>query len=196
MIVKTPSVDRMQRAKNEKAFPRLRTEGFTLFEVVIYMAILSVMSLAISLLVVQVSHAVEESTLYSTLLERNRKAFSMLNEDIRNSLAGTAAIGNAGKSVTFSVPGPFDAATTVPDTVIRYEIRTGVNQPGDVLVRTNLTANQETIQTAYLDRDRSNFELTARGCVSMTLTTLGRTKSGNADAVLTKTFVIFPQNGN
>src|SRR4030095_9833949 len=77
-------------------------DGFTLLEVAIYVAVLTVIGAPLVSLVLTSSRSTSENDTFSRVEERNRTALFRLEKEIRKAISGTATVDNSGKRLIFT----------------------------------------------------------------------------------------------
>jgi type II secretory pathway pseudopilin PulG len=183
-----------------------RRSGFTLLEVAIYFAVLSVIGVPLLLTALTVTRSTEEGNMLAKILERNRSALHRIGEDFRRSLTGTTSVTNSGKTLTFTLPGGFNGTGASAGNVISYRIQddssdleNGTDDNGNgiadekILLRVNVSTNESVQIGAYLFDNESGFVVDGNGVVA-TITTFGWTPGSPVQSKITQSITLFPRN--
>jgi hypothetical protein len=173
---------------------------------VIYLALVSILSIPIMMATVSVSRMNREGRVLTTLLERNRVALARVREDLSVAIGTSVGITNSGRSLAFSLTSGFDGTGPVTGDLIRYEILSDPTDPangGDdngngvvdegILVRTNATTGESVTLVTSLDREASAFVVFGDG-VQVTISSVGKTHQSQYKNRLTKNIVVYPTN--
>lgn len=188
--------------KAERTFER----GVSLLELIVYIAVLSLLGTPLVMVVLSVTRSSAEGAMFTGILERNRSILHRMASDYRNSIRGTTAVSSDGKSVQFTTHGGFDGTGPVPGPVISYEIRLSpkeslndIDDDGNglidegLLLRVDKASGQEVVLLAGLHAGKSHF-LENAGGVDIALTTVGRTHHSKHIASVERSVTVFPRS--
>ncbi len=191
-------------AKNRKK--PSRQGGFSLLEISIYIAVIGIISVPMLTVIVGITRTNEEGEFINRIQERNRATIHRLITDYRRSMAGTAAVTNAGKTLSFTLLGAFNGVTAEPGNVIRYELRPDPADPNNgaddngngvvdenILVRVNETTSEEVIFASHLDPNNSGFALNGDAVV-VSISSMVWAKGSQVATEVTETRNIYPRN--
>jgi hypothetical protein len=186
--------------------PRLRREGLTLIEAIVYLALTITLTVPLIVVTQGIFRSSSEGSTLVRVMERNRSAFNRLVDEFRYSISGTAVISGGGKVLQFTKQKGYDGAGPIPGSTISYEIRLGaketLNGKDDdadglidegSLVRVDKTLNKETVLMETLDCAGSSFA--ANGTkISIILTSAGAVKGKNSTGSVQLSATVIPMN--
>jgi type II secretory pathway pseudopilin PulG len=180
--------------------------GVSLLEVMIYVTVMAILGIPLAMVTVSVSRSSAEGDMLSKILERNRSSLQRIISEYRNSLRGTTAVSNGGKTLQFTTTGGFNGTAPVAGPIIRYEIRLApgetVNGLDDnrnglidesILVRVNPSINEEVVLSSGLNTAGSSFAAAGAG-VTINLTTSGHTSGATATTDAQRSITVYPRN--
>jgi type II secretory pathway pseudopilin PulG len=178
--------------------------GFTLTEVMIYVAVLAVVGMALVSVVLASTRSTEEHDTIVKVEERNRTAIIRIEREIRRSIAGTLVLGGFDRSIAFTAAAGFDGTSVVPGETVTFtfelangEALNGVDDNGNGMADEGQLRRSDSTGTSHLicggiDVQNSGFAVNGIG-ITITVSSYGAMRTG-APFSLTKTTSVFPRN--
>jgi Tfp pilus assembly protein PilW len=183
---------------------RKSERGFTLIEVCIYTAVLTIVGAALVSVVLASSRSASAHDTTAKVVERNRIALQRIEREFRKSMTGTTAVSGTGKAVSFVAAAGFDGAATIAGPTVTFtfelaagETLNGVDDNGNGLpdegrLRRTDTSGGDVVICGDVDVQNSSFTVNGPG-ITIHVTTYGPMRTGNPFRV-TKTLDVFPRN--
>jgi hypothetical protein len=186
-----------------------RTAGFTLVEGALYMALAGVIGGPIAVLVVTSTRTVAEIDVTASLQERNRVAISGVERDVRDAIASTVLVTDAGRRLVLTLSAGYDGWNVIPGDAVEYRLDLsaeeaaggfdGDDDDGDgladdgVLIRRNLTSGAQAVLSGGVDLSASTFARSGSAVMIQMTHFGGAAASGSAFSV-TSAMVAHPEN--
>jgi hypothetical protein len=185
---------------------RQRRRGLTLVEVLVYLALTTIITVPLLVTTLASSRSSSEGLTLVRVLERNRSAFNRVTEEFRYSIAGTAVISGGGKTLQFTKQKGYDGTSPIPGSSISFEIRldpketlNGKDDDQDglidegLLVRVDKSTGKEIVLTQTLNYAASSFAANGNR-VSISLTSMGEANGKNTTGDLQLSATVTPLN--
>ncbi|MEM7235810.1 MAG: hypothetical protein AAF517_26815 [Planctomycetota bacterium] len=181
----------MRRNTGRDNLPEARDAGGLLLEVVIYTAVLLILSAPLATVMTSSTRAVTEHAVINVLAERNRVALSTLYDEIRVAIASSVDV-PSDQVLRFSEP--TDSSTS--ESVLGTSWEFGFDTDADgfhILQRTNLDTGDKSTVCIGINQELTKFERVGNA-VAVTLVTEGEIEPGGAVHQVERYMIVTPRN--
>ncbi len=180
--------------------------GFTLIEMAIYLAILTILGMPLVLVFLGGSRSMAEADAANNVRERNRVALFRISQDLRRSFKNSIVLSDGGKYLRAVLPDEFGSGTTTMGPVIHYGFQSlswealssaDQNTSGTIsegqLVRVNRGMGERSVLCGGIDLKNSSFSWDG-DAVTINLTSFGSLPEQDKAFTVTNSTKVYPRN--
>lgn len=181
-----------------------RRAGFTLIEVVFYIAILAILGVPLVTMVLASARSTTENDVFNKVEERNRTALHRVERELRKGISGTATVTDFGRTLNFTSTTGFDGAAPIPGPQVSFsfviasdETANGIDDNGNGAADEGQLERSDTTGSSYvvcgdIDLSSSGFVMNGLG-VTITAASFGSLRGPDTFS-LSKTMTVYSRN--